>query len=63
MVDAVFVVLNVAVEHGRVRLQSDLVGEFRRFEPLIAIDFVVADDVAHAVGENFGAAARQRIHA
>ena len=27
MVDAVFVVFYVAVEHGRVRLQSDLVGE------------------------------------
>ena len=38
-------------------------GQLGGFEPLVAVDFVVADDVAHAVGENFGAAAGQRIHA
>ncbi len=63
MVDAVFVVLDVTVEHGRVRLQSDLVSQPGGFEPLAAINLVVADDVAHAIGKNFGAAARQRIHA
>ena len=63
MVDAVLVVLDVAVEHGRVRLQADLVRELRGFEPLIAINLVIADDVAHAVGENLRAAAGERIHA
>src|SRR6266446_6406112 len=33
----------------------------RGFEPLIAVNFVIADDVAHAVGENFGASSRQRV--
>ena len=63
VIDAVFVVFDVAVEHGRVGVQSDLVGESRSVEPLVAVDLVVADDVAHAVGENLGAAAGQRIHA
>ena len=63
VVDAVFVVFDVAVEHGRVRFQSDLVGESGGVEPLIAVDLVVADDVAHAVGEYFCAAAGERIHA
>ena len=57
MVDAVFVVLDVAVEHSRVRLQSDLVGELGGFEPLVAVNLMVADDVAYAVGKNFSAAA------
>ena len=34
-----------------------------RIEPLVAVDLVVADDVADAVGENLRAAARERIHA
>ena len=63
MIDAVFVVFDVAVEHGRIRLQPDLVRQLGGFEPLVAVDLVVADDVAHAVGKNFRAAAGQRIHA
>ena len=62
MVDAIFVVFDVAVEHGRVRLEADLVRQTGGFEPLIAVNFVIADDVAHAVGENLGTAAGQRIH-
>src|SRR5881275_1520186 len=63
MVDAIIVILHMAVKHGRVRLQTNLVGEFCSFQPLVAVDLVVADNVAHAVGENFGAAARQGIDA
>ena len=63
MIDAVFVVLDVAVEHGGVRLQADLVGSARGLQPLVAVNLVIADDVAHAVGENLRAAARQRVHA
>ena len=32
-------------------------------EPVVAVDLVVADDVSHAVSEDFCAAARKRIHA
>ena len=35
----------------------------RSLQPLIAIDFVIADDVAHAIGKNFRAAAGQRVYA
>ena len=48
MIDAVFVVLNVAVEHGRIRLEAQLVRRARGFEPFLAVDLVVADDGAHA---------------
>jgi hypothetical protein len=34
VVDAVLVVLDVAVEHGRVRLEAELVGQARGVEPL-----------------------------
>src|SRR5207245_1948081 len=47
---------------GGVGLEPDLVGELRGFQPLAAVDFVIADDVAHAVGENLRAAAGERIH-
>ena len=63
VVDAVFVVLDVAVEHGRVRFQADLVRRSRGLQPLAAVDLVIADDVPHAVGKNLGAAAGQRIDA
>src|ERR1039458_2001030 len=63
MIDAVFVVFDMAVEHGCVGLQPDLVGDSRSVEPLVAIDLVVADDVANPVGKYFRAAAGQRIHA
>ena len=35
----------------------------RGLEPLAAVDLVIADNVAHAIGKNFGAAAGKRIHA
>src|SRR5215472_793693 len=63
VVDAVFVVLYVTVEHGGVRLQPDLMRQARGIEPLIAVDFVVADDVADAVGEDFGASAGKGVDA
>ena len=63
VVDAVFVVLDVAVEHGGVRLEADLVRGARGVEPLVAVNLVIADDVADAVGKDLGAAAGQRIHA
>jgi hypothetical protein len=57
MVDAIFVVLNVAVEHRRIGFQTNLVRSLRRVEPLIAIDLVIADNVPHPVCKYFCAAA------
>jgi len=61
MIDAVFIVLDVTVEHGRVRLQSDLMRRARCLQPFVAVDLVVADNVPHAIRENLRAAAGQRI--
>ena len=46
MIDAVFFVFHVAVEHGGIRVQAYLVRGAGGIEPLIAVDFVIADDVA-----------------
>ncbi len=59
MIDPVFVVLDVAVEHGGIRLQPDLMSQLRGIQPLVAVNLVIADDVAHAIGKNFRAAAGQ----
>src|ERR1039458_8624212 len=56
MIDAILIVLDVAVEHGRVRLQPDFMCGARQLEPVVAIDLVVANNVPDAVGENLGAA-------
>src|SRR6202000_1095181 len=61
VVNAVFVVLHMAVEHGSVRAQPEPVRSTRRLQPLPAIDLVVADDVAHAVGEDLRSAAGHRV--
>ena len=57
MIDAVLVVLDVAVEHGGIRLQPDFVGSARDLEPVVAVDFVIADDMPDAIGENLSSAA------
>ena len=62
MIDAVFIVLDVAVEHGRVGLQTDLVGELGGIQPLVSIDLVIANDVADAVGEDLSSPSGQRVH-
>ena len=59
MVSAVFFVFNVAVKHGGVRFQADLVRGPRGIEPLVAVNFVVANHAAHALIEDFSAAAGQ----
>ena len=63
VIDALFVGFDVAVEHGGVGAQADLMRRARDVEPLLPADLVIADDFAHARMENFGAAAGQRIHA
>src|SRR5260370_38385779 len=52
VIDAAFVVFDVAVEHGGVRFQPDLIGEARGIEPLIAINFGIADNVPHPIANN-----------
>ena len=63
VIHAVGVVLNVAVEHGRVGLEAEFVGRARGFKPLLAIDLVVADDGAHAGGKDLRAAAGHGVNA
>ena len=63
MLDALFVRLDVAVQHGGVGAQSDLMRRARDIEPLLPADFMVANNFAHARIENFRAAAGQRIDA
>ena len=64
VIDAVFVVLDVAVEHGGIRLQArPRCAAARRSQPVVAINLVIADDVPHAVGENFRAAAGHGVEA
>ena len=43
--------------------KPELMRDARCLEPLVAVDLVVADDAAHALVEDLGAAAGQRIHA
>ena len=63
VVDAVFVVLDVAVEHGGIRPEAQLVGQARGLQPFAAVDLVVADDGAHARREDLRAAAGHGIDA
>ncbi len=63
VIDAVRVVLNVAVEHGAIGAQAELVRGARGFDPIVAIDLVIANDASDGWREDFGAAAGQRIHA
>src|SRR5262249_47213218 len=57
VIGPIFVIFNMAVQHGGVRLQADLVRGSRRVQPLFAVDFVVADHAAHALIENLCASA------
>ena len=61
VIDAVLIVLHMAVEHRSVRSESDLMRQPRGVQPLIAVDLVVTNNVAHAVGKNLSPAAGQRI--
>ena len=63
VVDAVFLVLDVAVEHGRVGPHARVVHHLRRLEPLAAVNLMVTDDVANAVREDLRAAARAGVNA
>src|SRR6267378_2942365 len=62
VIDSILIVLDVSIEHGGIGFEADLMSQPRRVEPLVAINLVIANDVPHAVGENLGSPARQRIH-
>ena len=62
MLDALFFIFNVAVEHRGVGAQADFMRGARDFQPLPAGGFVVANHSAHARIENFRASAGKRIH-
>ena len=63
VLDALLFGFDMAVKHGRVRAQAELVRGARDVQPLLAAHLVVADHFAHPRVENFGAAAGQRVHA
>jgi len=62
MIHAILVVFHVTIKHRRIGFQANPVGHSGRVQPLIAIDFVVANDVTNAIGKNFRASAGERIH-
>ncbi len=62
VIDAVLDRLDAAVEHRDVRLDAVLMAELRDLEPAFAGDLVAADDVAHTLLEDLGAAAGAGVH-
>src|SRR5437867_7433245 len=63
MIDAVFISFDMAVQHSRIRFEPDVMGRTRGFQPLVAINLVIADDVADAISKDLCATARERVHA
>ena len=61
MIDALFVGLDVAVEHRDVGAHAQLVGSTVNGEIAIAAALVVRDLPTHALGKDLGAATRQRV--
>src|SRR4051794_41756887 len=53
----------MTVQHGAIRAQAQLVSDARGFNPFVTVDFVIADNAAHAFVEDFGATAGKGIHA
>jgi hypothetical protein len=63
VVDALLGRLDVAVQHGAVRAQAGAVHRARDRQPLLARDLEVVALAMHALGEDLGAAARDRAQA
>ena len=57
VVDAILLVLDVAVEHGAVGVQPQFVRSTSRLDPLVAGQLVIADDAPYAIAKNLRAAA------
>src|SRR5260370_8297835 len=62
MLDALFIGFDMAVKHGGIRMETDLMRRARNGEPLLAADFVVTNYLADAGIEDFRAATGERIH-
>src|SRR6478609_2642001 len=63
VVDALLVGLDVAVEHGALGRDPELVRGVVDVEPLVGVLLAGRDEGAHAVGEDLSAAARHRVEA
>ena len=63
VVDAVVIVLDVAVEHRAVRAQAQFMGGAMDVEPFRGVGLVLANPVAHLRMKNLRAAARQAAQA
>src|SRR5260370_4982851 len=63
MLDTLFIGFDVAVKHGGIRMETDLMRRARNVEPLLAADFVVTNYLADAGIEDLRVAPGQRIHA
>src|SRR5205809_2028909 len=61
VVGPIFLIFDMAVEHGGIRFKTKIVGRAGRLQPLVAIDLVIANHAAHALIENLGSTARKRI--
>ena len=59
MVGAIFLVFDVAIQHGCIGFQANVVGGAGSFQPLFAINFVVANHAPDALVENLGSASGQ----
>ena len=60
VIHALFVRLDMAVQHRDVRLHPEAVRRAVDRQPPVGVRFVVADFLPHALGEHFGASAGQR---
>src|ERR1700751_2213022 len=63
VIGQIFGGLEMAVEHCAIALEPDLMCGSSGLQPFVAIDLVIANNAAYALGENFGAAARKRVDA
>src|SRR5260370_5107322 len=60
MLDPVYTRLDMTEHHCGARSQSELVCELHHFQPLVAVNFQRRNPFAHAINQNFAAAARNR---
>src|SRR5204863_8685406 len=62
MVRKIFRRFQMSIKHGAVASEAQLVCGASRFQPLAAIDLMITNNSANSFGEDFGSAARHRIH-
>ena len=59
MVSSVFFIFNVTVQHGGIGFQSNFMSSAGGIQPLVAVNFVVANHATDAFVENFSSATGQ----